>query len=243
MPSISTYFSQPLTFSPSQKFFSNQKSLLRKLNFLDSTTLDTHIKYSFQQIEPAFFIQGAEIQGFNSQHEVSQTGIIYKLGFLTPKFPDIQLVNIKLEDVKTRVSNSIFSTIKSFPIIQRLIFLILLFILPFVGKTLFRINLIGLIITLIFSIYKTTKTLLKRKKYQQTSSVGGFDVQYARHTDQLFFSPEMLSAIQNLKSLSISQVAYTGNCLYLYQTATSPALTQHTIQTLSSPLILSILSS
>lgn len=237
------YPSQPLTFSPSQKFFNRQKTLIKHLWFLLPTNIDTHIKYSFQLIQPTYFIQWAEIEGFNSDHEISQVWIIYKLWFLNPKFTDIISAKINLEDVKTRLSQWILTSIKSFPLWQRAVFFILILLLPkFIWKALMRVNIIGLIIVFVFSIYKTTKFFINSKKYSNSTSIAGFDVQYSQHTDQLFFSSEMLSAIQNLKTLDITKVAYTWNCLYLYQTQISPALTQYTIQSLQSPSILSILS-
>ncbi len=238
-----TYFPQPLTFSPSQKFFNNQKNLIQKLGFISPTTIDFHIKYSFQQIEQTYFIQGAEFEAFNSDHTIAQKWMIYKLGLANPKYLDILSAKINLESVKERVTQNIFWAIMAFPLRQRALFFILLLLLPkTIGKALVRINLIGMFIMLLFSLYKTFKTLFKRVQEQQTASIAGFDVQYAQHTDQLFFSAEMLSAIHKLKKLEITQVAYTGNCLYVYQTGISPALTQHTIQTLQSPMILSILS-
>ncbi len=236
------YQSSPLTFSPSQKFFNNQKNLIQKLGFILPTTIDLHIKYSFQQVEPTYFMQWAEFEAFNSDHAIIQKGMIYKLGVANPKYPDVLSAKINLENVKERVTQGILSTILAFPLLQRAIFFLLLCLLPAtIWNALLYINLIGLFIMFFFSLYKTIKTLVKQTKQQQNTSIAGFDVQFAQHTDQLFFSAEMLSAIHDLKALDITKIAYTGNCLYLYQNSISPALTQHTLKTLQSSTILSIL--
>jgi hypothetical protein len=69
----------PLQFSPSQLFFDQQKSLLQKIGFFPPSTIDLHITYSFQLVEEQYFVQGAEIVGFNTNHDPSEQAIIYKL--------------------------------------------------------------------------------------------------------------------------------------------------------------------
>lgn len=237
------YIPQALTFSPSQKFFSRQKNLMQKLGFISVNTIDFHIKYSFQQVEKNFFIQGAEFETFDSNHSIIQQGMLYKIGVAHPKHPNILWAKINLTSMKERMSQGIRGAIRAFPLRERTLFILLLIFLPkTIGKTLAWINIIGVFIMLGYSLYKTFMMIIKGFQEQKKGFIGGFDVQYAQQSDQLFFSPEMLNNIQKLKNLDITQIAYTGNCLYCYQNKTSAALTQHTIQTLQSPELLSLLT-
>ena len=69
---------------------------------------------------------------------------------------------------------------------------------------------------LLFSVYKTGKfffTLLKKTN----TSYQGFTINYAQQSDTQVLNQEMLTTLLSLRELKILKVAYTGNCLYLYQ--------------------------
>jgi hypothetical protein len=117
MQVYSSYRPTPLQFSPSKLFFDGQIPLLQRLGFLSATNIDTYVKYSFQLVEEHYFIQGAELQGFNTNHEITQQGIIYKVSVDKPKYADIYSLAIDLETVSARIQGDIRSTLKGFPLL------------------------------------------------------------------------------------------------------------------------------
>jgi hypothetical protein len=96
-------------------------------------------------------------------------------------------------------------------------FLVVLILLPgTLGKVIMYINLAGIILLLAYSVFKTIIylfTLLKKT----TTSYQGFTINYAQSSDTTFLNDEFLAQLQTVKTFKISKVAYTGNCLYLYQ--------------------------
>jgi hypothetical protein len=168
-------------------------------------------------VEEQYFIQGAEIQGFDTNHEITNQGIIYKIAVATPKYKDVYSLSIDLETISSRVQNTLRASLKSFPFLQRGIFLLFILLLPRTLRSiLLYINLIGICIMLIFSVYKTLKFFLHLIKKKNTS-YQGFVVNYAQHSDTTMLNPEIIATLQTLKSYHISKVAYTGNSFYLYQ--------------------------
>ncbi|MDR2189896.1 MAG: hypothetical protein LBP53_01580 [Candidatus Peribacteria bacterium] len=79
-----------------------------------------------------------------------------------------------------------------------------------------KINIIGIILLFGYSLFKTIKyfsaTLTKNN-----ASYQGLTVNYSQSSDTTFLNEQMLTQLQALKPLKITKVAYTGNCLYLYQ--------------------------
>jgi hypothetical protein len=71
-----------------------------------------YIKYSFQLVEEAYFIQGAEIEGFSTEHTTAEQGILYKVGFANPKHRDIKSLFINLEEIKDRIQGTLWKSIK-----------------------------------------------------------------------------------------------------------------------------------
>ena len=69
---------------------------------------------------------------------------------------------------------------------------------------------------LLFSAYKTITFFVQLLRKKNTA-YQGFTVNYAQHSDTTFLSEEIISVLQQLKEINITKVAYTGNCLYLYQ--------------------------
>jgi hypothetical protein len=180
-------------------------------------SIDIYIKYSFQLIEEPYFIQGAEIEGFNTEHTTTEQGILYKIGFAIPKYRDILSLFIDLEEIKDRIQGTVRKSIKGFPIWPWIIFLLVLIFLPgTLGKVIMYVNLVGIILLFVYSVFKTVKylyTLLKKT----TASYQGFTINYTQNSDTTLLNEELLAQLQTLKSLKISKVVYTGNCLYLYQ--------------------------
>jgi hypothetical protein len=261
----SSYRPSPLQFSSSKIFFDKQLPLLQRLGFLSPTNIDTYIKYSFQFVEEQYFLQGAEIQGFNTNHETTDQGILYKMSVANPKYNDIYSLTIDLETISSRVQGTLRSSLKAFPFLQWGIFLLFILILPkMLRPVLLYINVIGICIMLAYSVYKTLVFFFHLVKKKNTS-YQGFIINYAQHSDTTFLTPEILAALQTLKAYHISKVAYTGNSLYLYQeieekpkgisaffstlfqkshqlTEQEKAdLTQRTLQYLSQPFLLALL--
>ncbi|MDR0650075.1 MAG: hypothetical protein LBG59_01355 [Candidatus Peribacteria bacterium] len=180
-------------------------------------SIDIYIKYSFQLVEEIYFIQGAEIEGFNTEHTTTEQGILYKIGFANPKYRDIQSLFINLEEIKDRIQGTLRKSIKGFPIWPWIIFLLVLVLLPgTLGKVIMYVNVVGIVLLFTYSVFKTIKylyTLLKKT----TTSYQGFTINYTQNSDTTFLNDELLSQLQTLKGLKITKVAYTGNCLYLYQ--------------------------
>lgn len=69
---------------------------------------------------------------------------------------------------------------------------------------------------LIFSAYKTVKFFYQLLK-KNNSSYQGFAINYAQNSDTTVLTDELITGLQSLQPLGITKVAYTGNCLYLYQ--------------------------
>jgi len=206
-----------LQFSPSQLYFEKQTNLLQKIWFFSPLNIDLHVKYSFQIIEEHYFIQGAEIEGFNTEHAVQEEAMVYKIWLANPKFDDIKSLFIDLRDVNARIKGGIWNSVKNFPFRQRGIFLLLMILLPkTIGSFLLRINLIGIALIFLYTIYKTVKYFLKTFQKNKTS-YQGYSVNYAEQQDAVFLTDEMLSALIDVQTMKISKIAYTGNCLYCYQ--------------------------
>ncbi|MDR3169340.1 MAG: hypothetical protein LBU27_06365 [Candidatus Peribacteria bacterium] len=94
------------------------------------------------------------------------------------------------------------------------------------------LNLIGIGAMLLFSAYQTVKFFrqLLRKK---NSSYQGFQINYAQASDMTVLNEELIIGLQSLPPLGIARVAYTGNCLYLYQTVkAAPSSTQNILTSL-----------
>jgi hypothetical protein len=125
-----SYRPSPLQFSSSKIFFDKQLPLLQRLGFLSPTHIDTYIKYSFQLVEEQYFIQGAEMQEFDTNHEVTAQGILYKIGIANPKYRDIYSLTIELETISSRVQGTLWSSLKTFPFLTWGIFLLFILILP-----------------------------------------------------------------------------------------------------------------
>jgi hypothetical protein len=229
-------------------------------------SIDVYIKYSFQLIEESYFIQGAEIEGFSTEHATTEQGILYKIGFAIPKYRDIQSLFINLEEIKDRIQGTLQKSIKGFPIRPWIIFLLVLVILPgTIGKVIMYVNLAGIVLLLAYSVFKTVKYLYALLK-KTTTSYQGFSINYSQSSDTTLLNKELLAQLQALKELKISKVVYTGNSLYLYQEikeqpkttsaffsslfsadkqlteAEKAALTQTTLTYLQQPAFLSLLT-
>ena len=206
-----------LQFSPSQLYFEKQTNLLQKIWFFSPLNVDLHVKYSFQLVEKNYFLQGAEIEGFNTEHAVQEEAVIYKIWLANPKYEDIKSLFIDLRDINSRIKGGIWNSVKNFPFRQWGIFLLLIMFLPkTIGSFLLRMNIIGIAFIFLYTIYKTIKYFVKMFQKNKTS-YQGYSVNYAEQQDVVLLNDEMLSALLDVKTMKISKIAYTGNCLYCYQ--------------------------
>ncbi|MDR0607925.1 MAG: hypothetical protein LBG52_06375 [Candidatus Peribacteria bacterium] len=132
-----------------------------------------------------------------------------------------------MEDLRSRLTSTLQSTVKSFPRRQRALFLLFILLLPkTISSVLLYLNLIGIGVMLLVSAYQTVKFFrqLLRKK---NASYQGFQINYAQSSDTTVLSEELITGLQSLQPLGITRVAYTGNCLYLYQTIKEASLNQN----------------
>jgi hypothetical protein len=117
----------------------------------------------------------------------------------------------------SRIKGSFWGNLSSFPFWQWALFLVCIILLPkALSSVLLYLNIIGIGVMLLFSAYKTVKFFIDLIKKKNTS-YQGFTINYAQQSDTQLLSNEMIAALLDLRELRILKVAYTGNCLYLYQ--------------------------
>lgn len=168
-------------------------------------------------MEEKYFIQGTEIQGYTTDHNVNEEGILYKIGLVRPKYKNVLSLFVNLEDMKTRMQGGLRGSLRDFPIWQRAFFLLLIVILPqSLGSFFLYFNIVGIILLLLASVLSTLKVFYNLLKVN-TTSYKGLLVNYAQQSDIEILSDEMMLAMNTLKERKMIKLAYTGNCLYLYQ--------------------------
>lgn len=214
---IQNYLQSDLKFSPSKLYFQHQNQLLQKIWFVSPMSMDIHFKYTFQEVWLDFFVEWWEFEWITVDHDVHEQWIIYKVGFLHPKFKNVE--NFSLDMKKNYLDNP-----SIWPLIRwLLVWLIVLGILSWFwskwqfGQILLWINLVWAAILLIFYGVKIGKIFYKKLN---TKSVDywWFTLNYSNHSDALMVSPEMLKILDILgRVFWVTKFCYTWNCIYLLQ--------------------------
>ncbi len=215
---VTNYNPSILQFSSSKLFFQNQNQLLQKVWFFSPASIDVHFKYTFQQVQPYYFMQWWEFEWITLNHDVCESWIVYKLWFASPRFQHVKCLSVDLLNDVISSSGSIWSMLKTFPLIQWTLFLFVLCLLPFaVWKWLFWLNLVWVWVLFLFSIWKTLKVFYKLIFKTNRADYKWFAVDYDEPEDVLLLTPELIPLIKKLPELQITKIAYTWNCLYLLQ--------------------------
>ena len=212
-----SYISKWLQFSASKLFFQHQNQMLQKIWFISPMSIDIHFKYTFQEVQPDYFIEWWEFEWLTIDHDVNEQWIIYKIWFLNPKFQNVEHLWVDLK--KKSLNNlSVWSLLKWF--FGWCVVFILLFWLS--SKTqfwqvLFWLNIIWASVLLCFYIRKLSSYLYKKAKISNVE-YWGFNVNYSKQTDALMLSEDVLKILSKLaKQFWIIKFCYTWNCIYLLQ--------------------------
>lgn len=222
MQILSTYKPSPLQFVPSQIFFNQQKNLLKTFWFFPPTIIDLYVKYSFQLVEETYFIKWWECIAYDMDHNIQSQAMVYQVGLLSPKQMISGSWSLDLKDNTYRMKDGILSYIKNFPLRQWAWFVFLVCLLGLAGKfweVLLYINIIGIGLMFLFSIWKTVQYLFGFwQKKNTTTTYKGFSVKYTQESDLQILSDELLNFLPNFAQCYIEKIAYTWNCFYFYQT-------------------------
>ena len=92
-----SYVSRELQFSASKLFFQHQNQMLQKIWFISPMSIDVHFKYTFQEVQSDYFIEWWEFEWLTVDHDVHEQWIIYKIGFLNPKFQNVENLYVDLK--------------------------------------------------------------------------------------------------------------------------------------------------
>lgn len=212
-----SYTASPIQFSASKLYFQHQNQMLQKIWFVSPMSIDIHFKYTFQEIQPQYFIEWWEFEGINVDHEVYEWWIIYKVWFLKPKFQNINHITL---DLKTNVLDnpSILPVILWF--IWRSIVFVVLFWLSNkyqVWKVLFWLNIIWAAILLGFYWWKFIKVIYKKIKMKSTE-YNWLKASYTDPSDTSVLTDEVVKIIKKLwDDYWVTKFCCSGNCIYLLQ--------------------------
>ena len=220
MPITSGYKPSRLQFSPSQVFFDQQKELLKSFGFFPTTSIDLYVKYSFQLVEETYFIKGGEVISYDMDHEEQGHAMVYQVGLLNPLQVVSNSWSMDLKDATDRIKNGIFSYIKNFPFWQWggfLFFVCLLGLAGKFGEVLLWINVIGIVLMLLFSMWRTGQYLFSFFK-KSSKTYKGFSINYVQESDLGMLTDNLIAFFPELSGVYIEKIAYTGNCFYFYQT-------------------------
>lgn len=212
-----TYIPKTIQFSPSKLFFQHQKDMLQKMGFVSTMSIDIHFKYTFQEVQPNYFFEWGEFEWLNVDHDVIEQWIIYKIGFLNPKFQNIEHLSLDLR--KSSLDNHSFWPLILWLSWWLVVFFVLLWLSKYtIWKILFRLNLIWALILLIFYGFKKWKSLYEKFVRTKNVDYGGFVVNYTNQTDALMLSSDVVWILKELwEKYWIIKFCYTGNCIYLLQ--------------------------
>ena len=214
---IKSYIPSELQFSSSKLFFQHQNQMLQKIWFVSPMTIDIHYKYTFQEIQSNYFIEWWEFEGLTVDHDVHEQGIIYKIWFLHPKFQNVENLSVDLH-WKSLSSPSLWSLMKWF--LWWCVVFVLLFRLSSKSQfwqVLFWLNIIWAWVLLWFYIWKLSNFMYKKAKISNIE-YWGFKVNYAKQSDALMLSNDVLDTLHRLSdNYWIVKFCYTWNCVYLLQ--------------------------
>ena len=207
-----------LQFSPSRLYFQHQNQILQKIWFISPMSIDIHFKYTFQEVQPTYFIEWGEFEWLTVDHDVHESWIIYKIWLLNPKFRNIEHLSVDFKD-------NYFDNPSVWPLVRWLFWWLIVFSLLVwfssksqFGQVLFWLNLVWALILLAFYWRKIGNVLYKKAFQMKNLNYWGFAVNYTNQTDALMLSWEVLWALKFLeKEYWITKFAYTWNCIYLLQ--------------------------
>ena len=215
---LNSYTPSSLQFSASKLFFQHQNKLLQNIGFISPMSIDVHFKYTFQEVQTNYFIEGGEFEWITVDHDVHEQWIIYKIWFLNPKYQNIEQVSLDLK-------KNVLDNPSIWPLVWWLLWWVIVFgLLAWLYNkwqfwhVLFRLNVIGGWILFCFLMWKIAKGLYN--KFLKTTRVdyGWLTVNYKNHSDALILSPEIIKMLKNIeKDYWITKVCYTWNCIYLLQ--------------------------
>ena len=212
-----SYTNRELQFSASKLFFQHQNEMLQKIWFISPMTIDIHFKYTFQEVQSDYFIEWGEFEWLTLDHDVHEQGIVYKMWFLRPKFQNVENLSVDLKK-KSLNNSSIWSLLRGF--LWWCIVFALLFLLSSKSQfwqVLFRLNIIWAWVLLCFYIWKFSSFMYKKAKVSNIE-YWGFKVDYAKQSDALMLSEDVLKVLNVLgKEYRIVRFCYTWNCIYLLQ--------------------------
>ena len=211
------YTPKTLEFSPSKLYFQHQKQILQKFEFISTMSIDIHFKYTFQEVQSDYFIEWGEFEGLNVDHEVMEQWIIYKIGFLDPKFKNIEHLLLDLK--KNPLDNPSLWPLFLWLFWWLVIFFVLLWLSKYtIWRVLFWLNLLWALILLVFYWLKKGKALYKRMMETKNADYGGFVASYTKQSDTEMLSTDVIWLLKNLSDQYwITKFCYTGNCIYLLQ--------------------------
>ena len=208
------YTPSVLQFSPSRLYFQHQNQILQKMWFISPMSIDIHFKYTFQEIQPTYFIEWGEFEWLTVDHDVHEQWIIYKIWLLNPKFQNIEYIALDFK-------NSYFDNPSVWPLVRWLLWWFIVFALLAwlsskfqFGQVLLRLNLIWALILLAFYWRKIGKVLFKKAFKTRNLDYWGFAVNYTNQTDALMLSWEVLWVLKNWKrniellNLHILEIVY-----------------------------------
>ncbi len=216
--SIHNYKTSDLKFSSSKLFFQHQNQILQKIWFISPMSIDIHFKYTFQEIQNNYFIEGWEFEWITVDHDVHEQWIIYKIWFLNPKYQNIKYVSLDLK--KNLLDNP-----SIWPLIWWFFWWVAVFWLLVwlyskwqFWHVLFWLNIAWGWILFCFIMWKIFKVLYTKIFETKSVDYWWFTVNYTNESDALILSPEVIKILKELqKEFWITKFCYTWNCIYLLQ--------------------------
>lgn len=216
---IQSYILSDLKFSSSKLYFQHQNQLLQNIWFISPVSIDTHFKYTFQEVGNNYFIEWWEFEWLTIDHDVHEQWIIYKVWFLHPKFQNIQHLSVDL-------NNSVFDNPWSIlPLLGGLLWWAIIFgLLAWLSSkwqfwsVLFWLNLIGGWILFWFLMWKVSKVSYNKFTKTKSWDFGWLRANYTSQNDASVLSPDIIKKLKQLgNNFWITKFCYTWNCIYLLQ--------------------------
>ena len=214
---LNSYTPSTLEFSSSKLFFQHQNKLLQDIGFISPMSIDTHFKYTFQEVNNNYFIEWWEFEWITVDHDVHEQWIIYKIWFLNPKYQNVERVSLDLN--KNKLDNPWILPLIWWLLWWAVIFGLLLRLYDkwWFWHVLFWLNLIWGWIIFCFLAWKLFKSFYNNLKTKKVD-YGWFTVNYANQTDALMLSSDVIKGLEKMgKEYWITKFCYTWNCVYLLQ--------------------------
>ena len=213
-----SYIQSDLKFSSSKLYFQHQNQLLQNIWFISPISIDTHFKYTFQEVGENYFVEWWEFEWLTIDHDVHEQWIIYKIWFLHPKFQDIKHLSVDL-------SNSIFDAPSMLPLLGWFLWWVVIFgLLVWLRSkwqfwnVLFWLNLIGGLILFWFLMWRVSKVSYNKIAKTKSGDYGWLKAKYTNQDDTTLLSPEVIKLLKQLwEDFWITKFCYTWNCIYLLQ--------------------------